>query len=122
VRKTPFFWRHFVYQTDQFTKTGSGQNIGKVEKREAFLCAGDDKLAGTVSEIWVEFAHTGNPGQTPEGQEWEPYDAAARRKLHFGNGGSTEMRSDDVEHARFEVLRAAGMFPWREGSGVEARL
>eukprot|EP01046_Picozoa_sp_COSAG06_P074016 COSAG06_NODE_22424_length_723_cov_15.068910_2_plen_111_part_01 len=75
MRKTPFFWRHFVYQTDQFTKTGSGQNIGKVEKREAFLCAGDDKLAGTVSEIWVEFAHTGNPGQTPEGQEWEPYQA-----------------------------------------------
>ena len=84
---------------------------------------GDDRLAATMSAMWVHFAHTGNPGPTPEGGQWEPYSAAARRKLHFGRGGATEMRADDIEHARFECLRAAGIFGWRPKAGVQrARL
>jgi hypothetical protein len=41
VRKTPLF-APFIYKNDHFTKTGSGQNIGKVEKRVAFSAAYDD--------------------------------------------------------------------------------
>ena len=64
----------------------------------AFAGTVDTELAGKVSNMWANFARTGDP--SIDDVKWEKYDSNTRKTLVIGNDNSLEMHDDYLGEQR----------------------